>query len=109
SASRSVQGFRAKSNPLVIQDYFGAGAGQVAAVLKENDFIPIEITEDCVVAWAERYYREVPGSNKESFLANDPKKGPLGEVKAPKDVNGLILPYRGDDSEEFAPMLRQAH
>src|SRR5699024_4754922 len=105
SASRSVQGFRAKSNPLVIQDYFGAGAGQVAAVLKENDFIPIEITEDCVVAWAERYYREVPGSNKESFLANDPKKGSLGELKAPKHFKGLILPYKGDDYEAFAHIL----
>ncbi|MEJ8563645.1 hypothetical protein POD19_00160 [Micrococcus sp. GPGPB33] len=105
SASRAVQGFQAKSNPVVIKDYFGAGAGQVAALLKENDFVPIEITEDCVVAWAERYYREVPGSNKESFLANDPRKGPLGELKAPKHFDGLILPYKGDDYEAFAHIL----
>lgn len=105
SASRSVQGFQAKSNPVVINDYFGAGAGQVAALLRENNFVPIEITEDCVVAWAERYYREVPGSNKESFLANDPRKGPLGELKAPKHFDGLILPYEGDDYEAFAHIL----
>ena len=103
--ARSVQGFQAKSNPVIINDYFGAGAGQVAALLKENDFVPIEITEDCVVAWAERYYREVPGSNKESFLANDPRKGPLGELKAPKHFGGLILPYQGDDYEAFAHIL----
>ncbi len=105
SASRAVEGFQAKSNPVLMKDYFGAGAGQVAAALKENDYIPIEITEDCVVAWAERYYREVPGSNKESFLANDPKKGPLGELKAPKHFKGLILPYKGDDYEAFAHIL----
>lgn len=105
SASRSNQGFRAKSNPVVIRDYFNSGAGAVVSLLKENRFLPIEITEDCVVAWAERYYREVGGSNKETFLANDSRKGQLGELKDPRHFRGLILPYRGDDYEAFAHIL----
>ena len=105
SASRSNVGFRAKSDPVIIEDFFGTGAAQVVTLLKERRFVPIEITEDCVVAWAERYYREVKGSNKETFLANDPRKGQLGELKDPRHFKGLILPYRGDDYEAFAHIL----
>lgn len=105
AASRSNEGFSAKAAPLVIKDFFNSGAAQVVALLKENRFVPIEITADCVVAWAERYYREVKGSNKETFLANDPKKGPLGELKDPRHFKGLVLPYQGDDYEEFAHIL----
>src|SRR5699024_3601231 len=36
---------------------------------------------------------------------NDPKKGSLGELKAPKHFKGLILPYKGDDYEAFAHIL----
>ncbi|MCL6423686.1 hypothetical protein Bequi_09850 [Brachybacterium sp. JHP9] len=105
AASRSNEGFRARSEPLVIEDFFKSGAGKVSALLRENGFIEIEVTEDCVVAWAERYYREVPGSNKESFLANDPRKGALGELKQPTHFKGLIRPYAGDDYEAFAHIL----
>lgn len=105
SASRSNEGFSAKRPPLVVKDFFSTGAAQVVMLLKEKRFVPIEITEDCVVAWAERYYREVTGATKETFLANDPKRGDLGELKDPRHFKGLILPYRGDDYEAFAHIL----
>ncbi|WP_342372119.1 hypothetical protein PCC79_13375 [Propioniciclava soli] len=105
SASRSNEGFSAKRPPVLIKDFFNTGAAQVVALLKEKRFVPIKITEDCVVAWAERYYREVKGATKETFLANDPKKGDLGELKDPRHFKGLILPYQGDDYEAFAHIL----
>lgn len=58
-----------------------------------------------MVAWAERFYREVKLSNKESFLNNDPKKGPLGELRDPSHFKGLIHPYEGDSYEEFSHIL----
>jgi len=105
AASRDNKGFRAKTKPLVIKDYLGAGAGQVVALLKQNDFVPIHITEDCVVAWAERFYREVKLSDKAAFLNNDQAKGPLGELKDPRHFKGLIHPYPGDSYEEFSHIL----
>lgn len=105
AASRENKGFRAKSKPLVIDDYMGTGAQAVVDLLRQNDFIPVRINEDCVVAWAERFYREVKLSNKESFLNNDPKKGPLGELRDPRHFKGLIHPYEGDSYEEFSHIL----
>lgn len=105
AASRQNKGFRAKGAPVEIRDYLGAGAGAVSTLLKQANFIPVRITEDCVVAWAERFYREVKGSNKGTFLNNDLKKGPLGELKDPRQFKGLIHPYKGDSYEEFSHIL----
>lgn len=105
SASREVGGFRAKSSPKVIDDFFGAGAQQVVDLLRETEVVPIRIDHNCVVAWAERFYREVPGSTKADFLRADPKKGPLGELKDPRHFSGEILPYEGDTYEEFSHIL----
>ena len=105
AASRDNAGFRTRSEPLVIPDFFVSGAQAVTGLLKEASFIPVEITEECVVAWAERFYREVPGSTKADFLANDPKKGLFGELKDPRHFKGLIKPYEGDDYEEFSHIL----
>lgn len=105
AASRDNKGFRAKSKPVVIKDYLSAGAGQVVDLLKQNEFVPVHITEECVVAWAERFYREVKGSNKGAFLNNDLSKGPLGELKDPRHFAGLIHPYPGDSYEEFSHIL----
>lgn len=104
SASRSNKGFRAKSSPVVIEDFFNSGAQRVATLLKQNEHVAIRINEDCVVGWAERYYREVKGADKASFLENDPRKG-LGELKSPRHFKGLILPYEGDSYAEFSHIL----
>ena len=34
-------------------------------------YIPIDIDENCIVGWAERYYREIPKASKGDFLGND--------------------------------------
>ncbi|MGQ5587059.1 hypothetical protein ACUJ8O_11365 [Micrococcus sp. EWR3.9.1] len=105
SASREVGGFRAKSSPEVIDDYFGAGAQRVVDLLKQTDVVPVRIDHNCVVAWAERFYREVRGSTKADFLRAEIKKGPLGELKDPRHFRGEILPYEGDTYEEFSHIL----
>jgi hypothetical protein len=105
AASRDNKGFQAKSDPLVIKDYLSAGAQKVVTLLKQKKFIPVRINQDCVVAWAERFYREVSGSDKEDFLNNDTAKGSLGELKDPRHFKGLIHPYAGDSYAEFSHIL----
>ena len=105
AASRENKGFRAKSKPVVVKDYLNSGAQQVVSLLTENRFVPVDITEDCVVAWAERFYREVKGSDKAAFLNHDPKKGPLGELRDPRHFKGLINPYTEEHYEEFSHIL----
>ena len=107
SASKDNAGFITKAAPLKIEDCFVSGAQAVVSLLAERDVIPVTITVDCVVAWAERFYREVPNADKAKFLNNDRKKGPLGELKAPWHFKASIVPYEGDDWEEFSHILDQ--
>lgn len=99
AASRHVKGFRASSKPRIIRDYFGSGRKKMEDVLAQNEFVSIDITVDCVVAWAERYYREVKGSTKATLLDED------GELRNPRHFEGLINPYTGNHNEEFAYIL----
>jgi hypothetical protein len=105
SASRDNDGFKTREHPVEIKDCFVSGAQTVKSWLAETDVVPVTITVDCVVAWAERFYREVPGANKAAFLNNDRKKGPLGELKHPRHFRGVIVPYEGDHYEEFSHIL----
>ena len=105
AASRENKGFQAKSQPVVVRDYLNSGAQQVVSFLAQNNFVPVNITEDCVVAWAERFYREVKGSDKNDFLNHDHRKGPLGELRQPRHFKGLINPYTEAHYEEFSHIL----
>lgn len=104
SASRDNKGFVRTAEPEVVADYESvAGAQQVKTWLKCVGTHPIRITADCVVAWAERYYAEVPGSNKSAFLSTDAKKP--GELKKPRHFAGRIVAYQGDSYAAFAHIL----
>jgi hypothetical protein len=105
AASRDNRGFRTHSDPTIIKDCFGTGAQQVVALLAQSEFVPVMVTEDCVVPWAERFYREVRGSDKAAFLNSDPRKGPLGELRDPRHFKGLIKPYAGENYQAFSHIL----
>ena len=105
AASRENKGFQAKSQPVIVRDYLNSGAQQVVSFLAQKNFVPVNITEDCVVAWAERFYREVKGSDKTDFLNHDHRKGPLGELRRPRHFKGLINPYTEAHYEEFSHIL----
>lgn len=87
SASKDNRGFRVKGDPEIVDDYLVAGASRIIALLREAVFVPIDISQECVVPWAERYYREVPGSTKEHLLGKD------GELLRPQRFKGLITAY----------------
>ena len=50
------------------------GAERLVAILKERRFLRVHIDENCIVGWAERFYREVPTARKEDFLGDDTGK-----------------------------------
>jgi hypothetical protein len=105
SASLDNAGFPTRTNSVKVEDFWVIGAHTVKSWLAETSVIPIDITEECVVAWAERFYREVPGSTKADFLNNNPKKGLLGELKDPRHFKGRINPYQGTHYKEFSHIL----
>lgn len=117
AASKDNSGFTAgkpdavydysKSNP----DYMVASSAikrQLKGKKKLSDLImPIDIDENCIVGWAERYYREVPNATKGDFLGDDTGSAVsvTGEIRNPRHFAGRINPYSGKSNEKFKYLM----
>ena len=66
-------------------------------------YIPIDIDENCIVGWSERYYRELPNASKGDFIGdtNGTAIRLTGEIRKPRHFEGLITPYKGKSNERF--------
>lgn len=76
-------------------------------VSNEKDwYIPIDLDENCIVGWAERYYRELPKATKGDFLGDGTGKINLnGEIRDPRHFEGLINPYTEPTNEKFKYLM----
>ena len=112
SASKDNEGFIAGS-PDRIYDYSNIkDSSDLKHQLKdpksvEEQFVPIDIDENCIVGWAERYYKEVPNANKGDFLGDDTgvSVSVTGEIREPRHFKGLINPYKGITNEKFKYLM----
>lgn len=69
-------------------------------------YVPIDIDEDCIVGWAEAYYRDIPKATKGDFLGDGTGKINLnGEIRDPKHFAGLINPYTEATNEKFKYLM----
>ena len=70
-------------------------------------YMPIDIDENCIIGWAERYYREKPKANKGDFLGDNNGNAVkiTGEIRDPKYFKGLINPYTGKSNEKFKYLM----
>lgn len=73
----------------------------------QQKFMPVDIDENCIVAWAERYYAENPTANKGDFLGDETgsKVKIKGEIREPRYFKGLINPYTGKTNEKFKYLM----
>ena len=71
-------------------------------LLKENNYTKIHIDENCIVGWAEKYYRENPQARKSDFIGdNTGKVNIIGEIREPNKFKDYIYPYDGKDNVRF--------
>ena len=70
-------------------------------------YMPIDINEDCIVGWAERYYRENPKANKGDFIGDAAGTAVkvTGEIRKPRHFNGHINPYTGQSNKKFKYLM----
>lgn len=70
-------------------------------------YIPIDIDENCIVGWAERYYREKPDAKKGDFLGDEggTQVKIKGEIRNPRHFKYLINPYIGRTNEKFKYLM----
>ena len=106
SASKNNDGFSAK-NYIAKYEYSNQmDALAVIKVLSETEYMPIDLDENCIVGWAERYYAENPSASKGDFLGDDTGKIKiLGEIREPKHFKGLINPYTKETNERFKYLM----
>lgn len=107
-ASKNNAGFSAKP-PVDTYDYSDDyESGLLRTTLKKEKtttekYMAIDIDENCILGWAERFYSEVPKANKGDFLGDE--KGTaikiVGEIREPKHFAGLIKPYTGKTNKAF--------
>ncbi|WP_386691526.1 MULTISPECIES: hypothetical protein [unclassified Lonepinella] len=107
SASIQNSGFTAQ-NPLETLEY---GASQLAetkliALLRSKNFTKINIDENCIVGWAERFYRENPTANKSDFIGDHSGKvNIIGEIRKPEKLKEFINPYTGQTNAKFQYLM----
>ena len=113
AASKGNDAFSKNVNPVAEYDYMDmVDSAEVQKLLinkvaNETDwYIPIDLDEDCIVEWAERYYREIPKATKGDFLGDGTGKINLnGEIRDPKHFAGLINPYTEPTNEKFKYLM----
>ncbi|MBQ8997169.1 MAG: hypothetical protein IJ086_00585 [Clostridium sp.] len=79
---------------------------EIMKLLNTNDYMPIDMDENCIVGWAERYYRELPTAKKGDFLGDEEGQIKIiGEIREPKHFKGLINPYNKKTNEKFKYLM----
>jgi len=75
---------------------------RLVALMKEEKFIKIHIDENCIVGWAEHFYRRIPTARKEDFLGDDTgKHKKIGEIRKPVVFADYLIPYIGKTNVKF--------
>lgn len=106
SPSLNNDGFNAKGIAPKKIDYADSlGADELKQILRSNEYVKIRIDENCIVGWAERYYRENPKASKGSFIGDDGEYSCEGEIRRPVIFKRFIVPYEGETNEKFKYLM----
>ena len=84
------------------------GQSDIIALLKENKHTKINIDVNCIVGWAEHFYRINNSTTvrKEDFIGDaSGLHKTLGEIRQPNLFKDYIYPYTGTNNEEFGYLM----
>ena len=84
------------------------GQSDIIALLKENKHTKINIDVNCIVGWAEHFYRINNSTTvrKEDFIGDaSGLHKTLGEIRQPNLFKDYIYPYTGANNEEFGYLM----
>lgn len=113
ASSKNNEGFIAGKADMMLNYSDMTESAKLKKMLKgkkvdpDEMYMPINIDENCIVGWAERYYREKPKANKGDFLGDDTGTAVkvTGEIRKPRHFKGLINPYTGKSNEKFKYLM----
>lgn len=106
SASIANDGFDSKGvQPRKLEYLNSTDMDELKRILKQTEYVKIRIDENCIVGWAERYYRENPTASKADFLGDDGEFSHEGEIRNPVKFKDFIVPYEGETNEKFKYLM----
>lgn len=105
-ASKANTGFMGKAFDERFDYSDQLGAAGLISTLKECRWTRVHIDENCIVGWAEAYYRAVPTARKEDFIGDDTgKHKTIGEIRNPTVFKDYIYPYVGATNVRFKYLM----
>lgn len=84
------------------------GQSQIVDLLKQYNYTKINIDVNCIVGWAEHFYRLKTGVKvrKEDFIGDaSGLHKTVGEIRQPNLFKDYIYPYTGANNEEFGYLM----
>ncbi len=85
-----------------------AGQAQIINLLKQNNYTKINIDVNCIVGWAEYFYRinKSVKVRKEDYIGDaSGLHKTVGEIRQPNLFKDYIYPYSGANNEEFGYLM----
>ncbi|WP_258841550.1 hypothetical protein [Mesomycoplasma ovipneumoniae] len=108
AASINNSDFHTDKQPKKLNLNSAADQEELIALLKEKHYTKINIDENCIVGWANKFFSENPGKTKQDFIGdNTGKTRTLGEIREPNIFAEFINPYKKDSNVRFEYLMDQ--
>ncbi|WP_341488175.1 hypothetical protein [Mesomycoplasma ovipneumoniae] len=108
AASINNSDFHTDKQPKELDLNSAADQEKLIALLKEKHYTKINIDENCIVGWANKFFSENPGKTKQDFIGdNTGKTRTLGEIRDPNIFAKYINPYKKDSNVRFEYLMDQ--
>lgn len=75
-------------------------------ILRTEQYTKIHIDENCIVGWANEFYRQYPHATKADFIGDQTGETKIiGEIRNPTKFRDYIHPYKGKSNEKFRYLM----
>jgi hypothetical protein len=105
ASSKNNDGFNTTIKPEEINYATDSGSARLIEILRQENYTKININEDCIVGWAEKYYKINPSHKKEGFLGGKNRQQDKGEIRHPWFFKEYINPYNENDDIKFKYLM----
>ena len=79
---------------------------KLIGLLRTNKYTKIHIDENCIVGWANEFYKQYPNATKADFIGDQTGETIIiGEIRKPTKFCDFIYPYTGKSNEKFRYLM----
>ncbi len=106
AASKDNAGFVLLTKPTVFDFSKDIDKEKVILKLKENNYTKINLDDNCIIGWAERFYKENPDARKQDFIGDSEGIVKVqGEIRKPRYFKDFIYPYTKATNAQFMYLM----